>query len=324
VSAETHRSFACFGGAVAVHIRGAGPNGGEEDADRCHELLLGAHRGLSRFEPDSELSRLNRDRREAVPASALLMALAAAAGEAGEKSGGLVDATLLGEIERAGYRESLAGPRPAASVLTLAEALAIAPPRRAAGPSPAGGWRHVSIDETTGCVVRPPGLGLDGGGIAKGLLADWIAAELAAEPAFAVDCCGDVRVGGSAGLDRRLLVEDPFGGPPLHELSVREGAAATSGIGRRCWRRADGRPAHHLLDPATGEPAFTGLVQVTALAPTALEAEVLAKVALLTGSGDAGRWLPHGGVLVADDGSAEVVAAATHALRPGPVAKATA
>jgi len=31
----------------------------------------------------------------------------------------------------------------------------------------------------------------------------------------------------------------------------------------------DARPAHHLLDPRTGRPAYTGVVQATALAPTA-------------------------------------------------------
>ena len=61
------------------------------------------------------------------------------------------------------------------------------------------------------------------------------------------------------------------------------GAVATSGLNVRIWRRADGRYAHHLLDPATGEPAWTGLVGATALGATALEAETLAKAALLSG-----------------------------------------
>jgi len=64
---------------------------------------------------------------------------------------------------------------------------------------------------------------------------------------------------------------------------------------------------HHLLDPATGRPAFTGIVQATALAPTALEAEWRAKAAVLAGPAAAPRRLPHGGVLVFDDGSHMVV-----------------
>jgi FAD:protein FMN transferase len=58
-----------------------------------------------------------------------------------------------------------------------------------------------------------------------------------------------------------------------------------------------------LIDPARGTPAWTGVIQATALAPTALEAETLAKTALLRGT-HAGREVlePYGGALVLDDG----------------------
>ena len=56
-------------------------------------------------------------------------------------------------------------------------------------------------------------------------------------------------------------------------------------------------------------PAFTGVVQATAIAPTALLAEVHAKSALLAGPEEAARWLPFGGVLVLDDGEVETVGA---------------
>ena len=124
---------------------------------------------------------------------------------------------------------------------------------------------------------------IDGGGLAKGLAADRLAATLADHAAFAIDCAGDVRIGGRAGLARTLRIADPFGGPPVHALQLTAGAAATSGVGRRSWRTAGGAVAHHLIDPATGRPAWTGVVQATAFAPTALEAEILAKTALLRG-----------------------------------------
>jgi thiamine biosynthesis lipoprotein ApbE len=58
-----------------------------------------------------------------------------------------------------------------------------------------------------------------------------------------------------------------------------------------------------LGDSYTGRPAFTGVVQATAFAPTALEAEVRAKAAVLSGPEGAPAWLTHGGVVVFDDGS---------------------
>ena len=77
---------------------------------------------------------------------------------------------------------------------------------------------------------------------------------------------------------------------------------ATSGLRTRLWRTADGY-AHHLIDPASGQPAWTGVVQATALADTTLEAETLAKTALLLGP-ERGRQLlaRHGGALILDRG----------------------
>ena len=76
----------------------------------------------------------------------------------------------------------------------------------------------------------------------------------------------------------------------------------------RIWRRADGGFAHHLLDPATGEPAWTGLVGATALGDTALEAETLSKAALLSGPERARELLAdRGGLIVHDGGRVELV-----------------
>jgi len=58
-----------------------------------------------------------------------------------------------------------------------------------------------------------------------------------------------------------------------------------------------------LRNPGTGTPAWTGVAQATALAPTAVEAEALAKTALLLGPAEgAARLRAHGGLLVLDDG----------------------
>ena len=233
-----------------------------------------------------------------MPASPLLRQLVAAALAAGLRSGGLVDATLVDEIEAAGYGESRdfdgpAGVQP--------------PPRRPAAPSPRAGWCELAVDERAGTVSRPPGLRIDPGGIAKGLLADLVAEALAGFRSFAVDCCGDLRVGGTAGRARPIQVGDPGGGAPLHELRIAAGAVATSGITRRSWIGAEGRAAHQILDPATGLPAFTGIVQTTAVAPSGLLAETLAKAALLVGPDRADAWLPFGGVIVTEGGGCAVV-----------------
>ena len=91
-------------------------------------------------------------------------------------------------------------------------------------------------------------------------------------------------------------------------LRLGSGAVATSGLNVRIWRGSDGRYAHHLLDPSTGEPAWTGLIGVTALGDTAVEAETFAKAALLSGP-EGGRAIlaERGGLLVHDNGRIETV-----------------
>jgi thiamine biosynthesis lipoprotein len=83
---------------------------------------------------------------------------------------------------------------------------------------------------------------------------------------------------------------------------------ATSGLNVRIWRDPEGSFVHHLLDPSTGRPAWTGLIGATALGGSALEAETLAKMALLRGANGARRVLAeHGGVIVHDSGEVERV-----------------
>jgi thiamine biosynthesis lipoprotein len=301
-ASEAKASFDCFGSRCAVRVGGdlAGRSSREAVAMVERELRRW-HARFSRFLPDSELSQLNRDRREVVPVSPLMALLARAIRQAGSLTGGLVDATLLAEIERAGYTGDL-GPN-----VPLARALELAPPRAPAGASRASRWRAVDVDLDRRTVSRPPGVMLDSGGIAKGLFADALAARLAGHETFAVVCAGDLAIGGDAGAARAVEVESPIDGSVLHSFRLARGGVATSGIGKRSWIDGDGRPAHHLLDPATGRPAFTGLIQATAIAPSALEAEIRAKAALLSGPARAAAWLVHGGVVVADDGSARVI-----------------
>jgi thiamine biosynthesis lipoprotein len=295
VITEARSEFNCFGGRVGVVA--------PEDADirRIRARFESWHRALTRFDPASELSLLNASPAPHVRVSAIMACFVAAAVDAAHRTDGLVDPTLVPEIESTGYLSDLADP------LDLATSLALAPARQPARPHAERRWLKVSVDPMTRTVTRPPGVQLDSGGIAKGLFADLAARLLSDSGSYAVDCAGDIAIGGSDGLERPVLVDDPFGRGTLHELAVVSGGVATSGIGRRSWIGPDGRPAHHLLDPSTGRPAYTGIVQATAVGPTAADAEVRAKAALLAGAEQATLWLDHGGVLVFDDGSHAVI-----------------
>lgn len=299
---EVSRTFTCFGGATTVAVEGGGPAGEPEQAvQMAIDLLLDLHATFTRFKPESELSRLNDDPRDQVPVSPVMGRFIAAALQAARATGGLVDFTMLDAIERAGYREDRFR-----GTLALPVALALAPARRSGSGDPGGGWTKVHLDANALLVTRPPGLRFDGGGIVKGLAADLLSERLAGHAGYAVDCEGDLRVGGGERAVRMCEVTDPFGGAVLHEFALLDGALATSSIAKRSWFESM-RPTHHVLDPATKVPAFTGLVQVSALAPSAVEGEALAKAALLSGPEGAPAWLPHGGLVVCDDGSHTVV-----------------
>jgi thiamine biosynthesis lipoprotein len=278
----------------------------EAAAERERAYIESFAARLSRFRADSELSVLNRDPRAVVPASPLLRTAVRAGLWAAEYSDGLVDPTLLAALRRAGYHSSHDGRVPA----QLGDALRAAPPRRPARPNPARLWSKVSVDDRAGAVRRPPGVEIDTGGCGKGLCADAVAQRLRRHTRFVVDCGGDIAIGGiGAQLEPyEVQVEHPLTGETIRSVQLGRGGIATSGLNVRVWRDGQGGFAHHLLDPATGRPAWTGLVGVTALAPSALEAETLSKMALLSGPLGARRVLTrHGGLIVRDDGDVEEV-----------------
>jgi thiamine biosynthesis lipoprotein len=221
---------------------------------------------FSRFRADSELTRVNASAGRPIRVSSTFAAVVGLALEAAERTDGAFDPTILGALAALGYDrdfdEVLAGARGA-----------LHPAVRC------GRWDEIEVEDD---VVRlPAGVGLDLGGLVKGWTADIAAAAaLEAGPGWVVvSAGGDLRVDGEAPAIP-VAVEDPDDADDeLLRLLVRSGGLATSSITKRSW----GPGLHHLIDPRTGRPADTGLVQVTATAATCAEAEVLAKAILLGG-----------------------------------------
>jgi thiamine biosynthesis lipoprotein len=310
---EADRRFKLFGSHLRLLIGDparAGLPSPEAKGIQLEFFLRLLHRKLTRFDPGSELSVLNGDPRPHVAVSPTLTVAMQAAVWAARRSNGLVDPTLVRELEDVGYAASRAD-LPSAPI---SEALAAAPRRRPARPSATSRWREIEVDPESGVVTRPPGVRIDTGGTGKGLAADLVADRLSGYATFAVDAGGDLRVGGERPAPREVRIEHPTGDAPAHVFSLDRGAVATSGIKTRLWRTKDGF-AHHLLDPSTGEPAWTGVIQATSLGSTALEAETLAKMAFLSGPDGARKVLTErGGVIVLDDGGVEVVGALSRSV----------
>lgn len=222
------------------------------------------HDRLTRFEPSSELSRFNDAAGRWVAVSETLGALLRESLRAYTASEGLVNAAVLPAMVAIGYTRDFAQ---GATVLTP-------PAGHALPPLP-------DVLEVRGREARlAPGAGIDLGGIAKGWLADRLAERLGDNAV--VNLGGDLSARGGGPDGEGWPVG--FGG---RTVLVRDAGVATSGTQSRRW----GDGLHHLIDPRTGLPARTDLVETSVIAPTASDAEIQAKTALLLGAARAELFL---------------------------------
>lgn len=261
-------------------------------AEQVRSLFGRVEFRLSRFLPESELSQLNRSDGRPFRASALLRGVLRDALAAARSTGGLFDPTVLEAVEASGYRRSF-------------DELNGVSTREA--PATGADYGRVEIFDD-GSVVLHGGVRVDLGGFAKGWTVDAAAGLMAGAGSWVVNAGGDLRAAGPGpdGDGWLVGIEDPWvPGTDIAVIRARDCAVATSSVGRRRWRTPEGW-AHHLIDPRTGAPADTGLASVTVLAPTAAEAEVLAKTVLLLGRVEGARCVESapgcGAALVSDRG----------------------
>lgn len=290
---------------------------------------------LSRFRQDSELSQLNRNAGRQMPVSAVLWEVIQAALHAARQSQGLVVPTLLNALEAAGYDRSFEA---LGADLRWGTARHAPTPPPASPPPESGDWQAIRCDSRTRSITLPAGMRLDLGGIAKGWAADQAVGRLSAYSPALVDAGGDIAISGprADGQPWPIGVASPLtwtAAPPPPERSEGRSSAlsplssdyqsllgllmlpraglpsscgvATSGRDVRRWQR-NGVWQHHILDPRSRQPAMTDVISATVVAPTALEAEIAAKVALILGSRDGLAWLEArpalAGLLVLEDG----------------------
>ena len=255
----SRNTFSAMG--TEVVVSGATP--GELAAIKA--LFERRERTFSRFQPDSELNRVNEAEHPFVAVTPLFAEGLSAALIAAARTRGLVDPTLGGAIEALGYDRDFAQ---------------LQDDRRPVGDGRPGSWRSVRLLGTL--VFRLPGTKLDLNGVVKAMAVD-DALELIGGDGF-------VAAGGDVAVRGQVAVGLPGGG----SLALRHGALATSGTTRRCWRRG-GELQHHLLDPRIGRPARSRWQEVTAAGPSCLHADVAAKAAFLL-SDEGPEWLDERGL----------------------------
>ncbi len=130
-------------------------------------------------------------------------------------------------------------------------------------------YRRVSVDGDT--VTLGAGQSIDLGGIAKGYASDRVKAILEKNgiTSAMASLGGNVYVRGSKpdGSAWRVAVQDPKNTAAYAGvLSLTDSFAVTSGGYQRYFTQ-DGKTYHHIIDPATGAPAESGLTSVTIISP---------------------------------------------------------
>jgi thiamine biosynthesis lipoprotein len=254
-------------------------------AKEARRLLLAEvdaiDRACSRFRPDSELMRANAAAGTPTPASGLFVDAVSIALRAAEQTDGAVDPTVAPALVALGYdRDFAAVPSEGDDDVHGV---------------PAAGWRTVTLDARRRLLHLQPGCRLDLGATAKALAADRAAAAIAAATASPtlVSLGGDVAIAGPAPAGGWLVhvADDHRAGPAAagQSVTVEGGGLATSSTTVRQWRRA-GRTVHHIVDPASGEPAAPVWRTVSVAAASCVDANTASTAAIVRGA-SAPDWL---------------------------------
>ena len=262
---------------VTITVEPARRAAAAEAARRAAQRVQAWAGRLTRFSDDSDLSVLNSSNGHQVEVRPTLAAALNWAEDAGRRSQGVVDATMLDQrvaAESGAEPEAVAGAR---------------------------AWR-INPSGRSAVVERRADFRFDLDGVAKGWLADRAADLLRGWPGVAVDADGDISFQADSGVEWFVDIVDPrredADALPLATVRLAGGdgwtrsyGVATSGTSVHRWQMDDGRANHHLIDRRTGRPADTDVVQATVVAPTAREAEMIAKTAVILGAQRAYRFL---------------------------------
>lgn len=225
--------------------------GQEEDLQAISDRINGLERDLSVTRETSQVYALNHSGGEPVTVGEDFLALLELARDLGDKTGGALDVTMYPVVKAWGFTTS---EYRIPDEDTLSALMA--------------NVDYASIVVEGDQVTLPAGMEMDLGAIAKGYAGE-MAADLLRERGVTsalLNMGGNVQtVGGKPdGSPWRIGLQDPAQdtGGHLGILQLTDQAAVTSG-GYQRYFEEDGVRYWHIMDPATGAPARSGLTQVT-------------------------------------------------------------
>lgn len=257
----------------------------------------------TRFDPASELARLNAAAGTWFAVSDDLFSIVARSAVEWERTGGAFDPTILPSLVTLGYGTTFT------SVAADGDAVQLT--------GPAVGFAGVDLDSVGKNIRLPKGTAIDLGGIGKGLAADRVATLLldAGARAVCISLGGDLHAAGEPPEFGRweLPVAHPITGVEF-TVPLAKGGLVTSTSLLRTWRRGGVR-FHHVIDPLTGDSTRSDVDAAIVNHASTATAEVLAKAAMVLGASRGAALLSAnnaGGWFLADN---ELVPVAPTSLR---------
>jgi thiamine biosynthesis lipoprotein len=143
-------------------------------------------------------------------------------------------------------------------------------------------WRDVAMDDSAKTIyVRRPGMKLDAGGVLKGYAADETVRILASRgvKSAMIDLGGNIFAMGAKpdGSAWRIGLQNPDRerGASFGTIGVVDKSVVTSGVYEHFFIQ-NGKRYHHIMDTRTGYPVDNGLVAVTVISGSSIDADGLA------------------------------------------------
>ena len=245
--------------------------------NRVEELLARVNRQMSTYDPDSELSRFNRNpSTDWVAVSSELQQVIAEALRISELSGGAFDITVGPLVNLWGF-----GPEPRHDRVPSDEAIAQARER-------VGYWRLRVRNEPPALKKDRADLYVDLSAVAKGYGVDQLAAlvEMAGIDRYLVSIGGEIRARGHNGQGQpwTIAIEQPAPDRRAVARLIRLGdhSVSTSGDYRNFFEQ-NGQRYSHLINPRTGRPVPRTLASVTVISDRSMVADTTATALMVAG-----------------------------------------
>lgn len=268
------------------------------DADVMKEAALLAsdwyeevERIFSRFRPNSELSVMNRAAGSPVLVSAMMVDILQLAVSYQESTSNVFSPFVGRAMLDAGYDRSYEQLKPldqggSQSQRSRACATDISSMEEQVLREPLTADRLMALNPAMKSVQLQPGIRLDLGGIVKSWstakLGQWLRERLGIRAGL-VNAGGDLQAWNEIDAEPIWQIDLAMpGGRQAGFRMVASGAVATSGTLGRQWETEHGG-MHHLIDPCTGRPSRSGIVQCTVAGPDLVASEVWAKTICIRG-----------------------------------------